>query len=342
MELVGGLLVRASQVTPRNVEFLWNGKLARGKLTLLAGAPGTGKTTMALSFAATVSSAGKWPDGAPAPRGTVVLWTTEDDYDDTIIPRLIAAGANLDNILLLGVPGAPYFNPAEHMEQLMAALDELGDVSLLIFDPVVALVTGDSHKATEVRRDLQPLVDLLKVRGIAGLGITHFAKGTQGRATLERVLGSGAWGQLARGALGTVGDFETGEFRMVVVKTTHGKPGGGFAYRIEKRSDLNDAGLWASTIVWGDALEGNADQLLAEMEGSTKLGRPSKQDPATMLIAELLKGGEPVPYADIVEAGARHDISESSLYRASKSMNIIKVKPKGRDSKGTWQMPPPC
>ena len=90
-------LVCAAAITPEPIDWLWEGWLATGKLHILAGAPGTGKTTVALAFAATISCGGRWPDGARADPGQVLIWSSEDDAKDTLVPRLIAMGANLNS-----------------------------------------------------------------------------------------------------------------------------------------------------------------------------------------------------------------------------------------------------
>ena len=81
-------------LTPQPVEWLWQGWLAKGKLHILAGAPGQGKTTLALTLAATVTIGGRWPDGRISEQGNVLIWSGEDDAADTLLPRLIAAGAD--------------------------------------------------------------------------------------------------------------------------------------------------------------------------------------------------------------------------------------------------------
>jgi putative DNA primase/helicase len=86
-------LVAASTIQPVPIEWIWQSWLARGRLHLLAGQPGAGKTTLALAFAAIKSSGGVWPDGARANPERVVIWSGEDDRADTLVPRLIAAGA---------------------------------------------------------------------------------------------------------------------------------------------------------------------------------------------------------------------------------------------------------
>ena len=92
-------LTRASDVKIRPIDWLWDGYLPRGMLTLLAGLPGCGKSTLSLAFAATVTSAGRWPDGTPMRTlGSVLIWSSEDAADTVLTPRLMACGADLSRV----------------------------------------------------------------------------------------------------------------------------------------------------------------------------------------------------------------------------------------------------
>src|SRR3972149_994548 len=180
--------LRAVGAYPRRpVEWLWPGKIPIGKVTLLVGDPGLGKSLVALDVAARVTTGASWPDdkqGArsgeqgenpptslppashsvlPAP-GSVLLLTTDDDVADTIRPRLEAHGAN---------PGRVFFLPAladlrHDFWQLAAALNRLPDCRLIVVDPVNAYVgPSDSHFHTIVRKVLAPLAALAAKRRIA-------------------------------------------------------------------------------------------------------------------------------------------------------------------------------
>jgi putative DNA primase/helicase len=95
------------------------------------------------------------------------------------------------------------FDPAAHFPALALAASRLPDLRLMIVDPIVSAVAGDSHHNAEVRRGLQPLVTFAEQAGCALIGVTHFTKGTQGREPLERVTGSLGFGAVARIVLGT-------------------------------------------------------------------------------------------------------------------------------------------
>ena len=88
------VLACGTDLKPEPVRWLWRDWLALGKLHILAGAPGQGKTTLALSMGATVTTGGHWPDGTRCERGNILVWSGEDDHADTLLPRLLAAGAD--------------------------------------------------------------------------------------------------------------------------------------------------------------------------------------------------------------------------------------------------------
>ncbi|MFM9438348.1 RecA-family ATPase [Janthinobacterium sp. CG_23.3] len=196
-----------ADITPQPITWLWPGWVPAGKSTILAGAAGTGKTTLALGLAAVLTAGGRWPDGSVCQgRGNVLIWSSEDVADDTLVPRLIASGADLARCHFIegiaqdgeSVP----FDPSQDIPDLRRAVDAIGGVSLLLIDPIVSAVACDMLRANDVRRSLQAVVDFADAHGCAVSGITHFAKGGSGKAPQDRV-GSQAFGALARMVLVT-------------------------------------------------------------------------------------------------------------------------------------------
>ena len=194
-------LVRGDAVKIEPTRWLWKNTLPQGMLTILAGAPGCGKTTIAISLGATITSGGNWPDKTACRfAGDVVVWSGEDT-EGSLAARFKACGADMTRVHFVGdlANGQKVsFDPAKHMTLLETALAGLKAPRLLILGPVVSAIDGDSYKATEVRRGLQPVVDLASRVGCAVLGITHFSKGTAGRDVVERMNGSMAFGAVAR------------------------------------------------------------------------------------------------------------------------------------------------
>ncbi|HJP99541.1 MAG TPA: AAA family ATPase [Rhodanobacteraceae bacterium] len=315
-------LINAATVKSEPIRWLWPGWLARGKLHVIAGAPGTGKTTIAMAIAAAVSGSHALPGGhKPAP-GRVLIWSGEDDFADTLVPRLRAAGADLSRVeLVKGIrEGADSyaFDPAQDVPKLAAALAGADDLALIVVDPLVSAVLGDSHKNAEVRRSLAPLVELAQRIDAALVGITHYSKGTQGREPLERVSGSLAFGALARLVFGTVrqksdDDNAADRYLLARVKSNIGPDGGGFAYAFEQVD--NGSGIVASRIIWGGALEGSARDLLAEAETEPDDGA---QDAASFL-RELLADGEKTAKW-IFTAAASAGYSKDAMHRAKRKI----------------------
>ncbi|MDY0331629.1 MAG: AAA family ATPase [Thiomonas sp.] len=263
-------LLSAADLEPQAVRWVWPGWLAAGKLHILAGSPGTGKTTIALSVIAAITSGRALPDGHIPKRGRALIWSGEDDPADTLVPRLLAAGADLSRVHFIGSvnsKGTRYtFDPSKDVDALSERLANERDVSIILIDPIVSAVAADSHKNAEVRRSLQPLVDMAASINAALIGITHYTKGTAGRDPLERVTGSLAFGALARIVWGTVrqqGSEDT-DRRMTLAraKSNLGPDGGGFAYAFEQAEPK--PGIVTSRIRWGEALEGTARELLSE------------------------------------------------------------------------------
>lgn len=338
------ILVRGSYMEPRAIDWLWEGWLAASMLHLISGAPSTGKTTIAVAFAAVITSGGRWPDGTCAKAGNVVIWSGEDDYRVTLVPRLRAAGADMDRVIF--VEGMKQgnerfqFDPAKDMDALRSALRNVPDVRLIVIDPIVSAVSKDSHNNGDVRRGLQPLVDLGMEIGAAVLGITHFSKGTQGRDPLERVTGSLAFGALARLVMVTVKqeaeDNRPGRRMMVRAKSNIGPDGGGFVYDL-RQSDLSDfPGVSASVVVWGQPIQGTARLLLAEAEQQPGHG-PAMASDAVAFLHDALRDG-PLDVDDLkAEAGAA-GIAWRALERHKRKAAVLSRK-KGMGEGWEWYWP---
>lgn len=156
---------------------------------MLAGHPGLGKSQLTASMAAIVTTGGLWPvDKTRCERGNVVFFSAEDDAEDTIRPRLEAAGADLDRIFILDAvmegngtrPRA--FNLKADLPRLGQMLEYIGDVALVVIDPVTAyLGDTDSHKNADIRALLSPLGELASRHGAAVVCVSHLNKGGAAR-----------------------------------------------------------------------------------------------------------------------------------------------------------------
>ena len=329
------ILTCGTDLTPEPYRWLWQYWLAMGKLHILAGAPGQGKTTIALAMAATITIGGRWPDGSRCAPGNVLIWSGEDDPADTLVPRLMAAGA--DRARCYFIEGARRggevvpFDPARDLGQLLEAIEKIGGISLLVIDPVVSAVTGDSHKNTEVRRALQPLVDLAAKCDCAVLGITHFAKGGQGTDPSQRVVGSVAFTAVARVVMVAAkvkGDEEGQDTRILArSKSNIGPDDGGFQYHLEQSEPL--PGIHASHIAWGKAVEGTARELLTDPDDGPQ---DDASDAVELLRAEL----DTVRWTSCDEAAKplkAAGFSKKQIWAASKKVGVMRKKD---GMKGGW------
>ncbi len=333
-------LLHASDITPEPVRWLWEGWLAAGKLHMLAGAPGTGKTTIALALAATITTGGRWPDGTCTAAGDVLIWSGEDDPKDTLVPRLLACGADTERVHFVGrlfdEEGPRPFDPACDMDALLREIHGLGTIRLVIVDPVVSAVAADSYKNAEVRRSLQPLVDMGNRTGCAVLGISHFTKGTAGRDPVERVTGSVAFGALPRVVLAAAKlpeDSEQGAGRLFArAKSNIGPDSGGWRYYLEQIELDGYPGVYASRVLWGEAVEGTARELLAQAEAVEDPEDRSATDEAADWLRELLSAG-PMKASEVQREARQAGITEKALRRARERLGI---KPGKRGFAGGW------
>lgn len=335
-------LQRASEIPMEVPIWLWKGWLCKGKLHILAGAPGTGKTAIALDFAATISKGGRWPDGNHGSPGDVVMWSGEDAPSDTLIPRLVAADAQLDRVQFISsvaVDGKTRdFDPAIDLPDLRRELlSRKTNIDLLIIDPVVSAVKGDSHRNAEVRRALQPLVDLAQRAGCAILGISHFSKGSAGRDPTERVTGSVAYGALPRVVMATAkvpAQDGRGDNRVFLrTKCNIGPDDGGYFY--EMVLDALPTGLEVPRIEWGQPIVGSAKAFLnaAEAVSIDTERRPISE--AEDFIRSVLGSG-PVAVSEIKREAKCAGIAERTLERAKAKLGFRSYKAPD----GKWYWPP--
>lgn len=338
----GGVsLLCATDVKEQPIHWLWEQWIARGKLSILAGSAGTGKTTLALGLAATVTTGGVWPDGVRcAEPGNVLIWSSEDDPADTLKPRLMACGADVKRVFFVQGVTDPMtgevlpFDPARDISTLYAAVSAIGGASMLMIDPIVSAVSGDSHKANDVRRGLQAVVDFAADNNCAVVGITHFAKGSAGTSPQERVIGSQAFGALARTVL-VAAKQEDSEGRVLArAKSNISIDDGGVTYFIEPCS--LDSGIQTTRVVWGDKIEGSARDILGAVE-APQTEETSEEEDAMKFLRDLLSDG-PVPSKQVRADADGAGFAWATVRRAQKRIGAEAVKEGGRlgDRKQQW------
>jgi len=327
----GVVLENGLDIRPTAIQWLWRDWLAVGKLHVLAGSPGQGKTTLMLSMVAVVTRGGAWPDGSACRRGRAIIWSGEDDVEDTLAPRLISMGADMSCVYFVRGTrvgdDTTAFDPARDLEQLTSAARRIGDVVLVGVDPLVSVVAGDSHKNSEVRRSLQPLVDLASNLDVAVIGISHFAKGGKGKDPTERVVGSVAFGAVARLVMvaAKVRGLE-GEDRRVLArsKSNIGPEDGGFEYSLEQIELADHPGVFASRVVWGRVVSGSASDLLAHAESHSDADVGNRAHVVESLRQLLANGSQSV--AEIRDQTTDMGFAFRTVQRAADQLGVKRHK----------------
>lgn len=335
-----------ADVEATEIDWIWPGRVARGKITLLAGHPGLGKSFLTCDITARVSAGLAWPDGSPANEpGDVLILNCEDDPSDTIRPRLDAAGADVRRVHLVdGVVSLVRdqtidpFDLAEHTPVLREHILANPDVRMLVVDPVTAFAGDrDDNKNAHVRGLLRPLAELAHETGVAVVLVTHLNK-SFGEA-VHRVLCSVAWSAAARAAWAIVRDPEDGDRRLMLnIKNNVGLETLGMAYRIGIPDDP-DAHSVASInqtprLLWEeDPITIRADSFFAAGQddspspGSAK-GEPSRSpamQEAIDALHQILADGA-VPAKEVEAELKAAGISIGTANRAKGPANIVSRK----------------
>ncbi len=357
-EIKSGLLtIRAANVIPKRVDAIWkdaNGgiRLARGEHTIIAGEPGLGKSQITVALAASITIGDCWPFGeGRAPLGNVIILAAEDSIEHTTVPRLIAAGADLKRVYFVQAAvaedgkGQRMFNFQADLAKLKALIREIGDVVLVIIDPVTAYLGKiDSHKNTDVRAVLAPLGELAQEGHVAIASVTHFTKGTGSASTraIDRIIGSIAFVAAPRIGLTVIADPDDQDRRLLLhVKNNISRSPQGLAFRLEQHIVASDeqGDFVGSCVAWeGDPVEKTADEALRS-DGNKE--QTAKADAVEFLSSVLANG--PVK-AKIIEEEARAAclLGESQLIGQSKpfrsarqALGIVPYQSKGEKA-GRW------
>lgn len=326
------MVVRLADVRPEPVAWLWPGRFALGKLTLIAGDPGLGKSFLTLDIASRVSTGAGWPDrrGERFAPGGVVLLSAEDAIADTIRPRLDAAGADVSRIVALeairsvgdnGCESARAFDLSRDLPALESAIRSVEGCRLVVIDPVTAYLGGvDSHNNAEIRGLLAPLGAIAERHRVAVVAVTHLNKSGGGPA-IYRAMGSLAFAAAARAAWMVSKDKDAPSRRLLLpIKNNIAPDMGGLAYRIEP---LGVDGCPALT--WEpDPVNVSADDALAGDRNEGK-GRTELNDAADWLRDLLAHGPRPARDVERDAHDAGHSIT--TVRRAKASIGVVSRKP---------------
>ena len=272
----GGLITRcAADIEPEPIDWIWEGRIARGKLTVIGGDPEEGKSQINVNIAATISKGGEWPNHeGKAPTGSVLILSAEDGVEDTLVPRLIAAGADRSKIHIIEAvrgedeKGRRTFNLQTDLQLLEAKINEIGDVLVISIDPASAYMGKgvDSHNDQAVRTVLAPVAEMASRLDVAIISIMHFNKGNSqaGTKVMHRFMASVAFVAAARVAFAAIRDPDDDTRHLFLhAKNNLAPPAPGLAYRIEQ-DHVTPALIKTSHIVWdAESVDITAAQAMA-------------------------------------------------------------------------------
>ena len=300
-------IIRMSEVDTQTVEWLWEPYIPFGKVTIVQGNPGEGKTTFALRLAAACTNRKPFPHMAVHEPFNVIYQTAEDGLGDTIKPRLMEAEADLDRILVIDESKQGLSLSDERIER---AIRQTG-ARLIILDPIQAYVgeKTDMNKANEIRPMFRRLAEIAERTGCAVILIGHLNKAAGGQSAY-RGLGSIDFRAAARSVL-LIGRVKREPNVRVIVhdKSSLAPEGKPIAFCLDPETGFSWIGEYDIT----------ADELLSGAGGNTA----TKTEQAERLILDLLADGKELASEDLVKAAAEAGISERTVQNAKRNMGGV-------------------
>jgi hypothetical protein len=327
-DLIGGpVMTCMADVQPQDVQWLWPGRVPVGRITLLVGKPGEGKSFITIDMGARVTTGTPWPDAAGCPSGSVIFICAEDDPADTIRPRLDAHHADVRRVHLLsavrrvGEDGKRHevmFTLAD-VRALEAALRSVPDCKLVVIDPIGSFLGGhtDAHRDNEVRSVLAPIAALAERYGVAVVIVAHRRKST-GSSADDLALGSRAFTGIARAVWHVTRDSADSRRRLLLPGKNNLAPEGtGMAFGL--------VGQPVASVAWErEPVRMTADDALAAEQGSDR-ERPgpdadARKDAADWL-RKLLAGG-PRPTKEVQDEAKNAGMAWRTVRRAADELRV--------------------
>jgi putative DNA primase/helicase len=310
---------QARKTKTQRIDWLWTNWIPLGGLTFLCGDSGVGKSVLLSALIAIITRGRKFPDGAKARRSQVVYYGIEDSIRAALVPRLKAAGADLDRVSVVepdysrtNAHGSLFKGLPEGIAHVADFIHDTG-ARLVIFDPLADFVASNTDLNDEagVRHALAPLMRLAEDKELAILCVRHLNKKSEAKA-LYRILGSSAFAQAPRAIFAVEQDPEREDGRLLLcLKSSYAKKPAPW------RFTLTAGRNGVVRVEWQERVEKEAAEAMAEAGEIT----PGKLQEACEYLERALAHGK--ADASIVARGARdHGISDKTLYRARKKLSV--------------------
>jgi hypothetical protein len=336
-------LVRLADLRPKPIAWLWRHRLVAGTLNLLEGRQGIGKSTLACDLIARVTRGWAFPDGAATMAGPVLLVGPEDSVEQTLLPRLTAAGADLKLVHLFeGAEGrdgeATGVQLPRDMTLLAQAIDETGAI-LVFIDALNDLLGGktDMNSDAQVRAVLTPVRRLAERTGAAVLATRHFGKSARASA-VNAGLGSVAYSALARAVLQVYEDPDVpGRILLARAKCNVAPPVPTLAFALlSTASDREHDG--PAVVTWQGSDPRSAEELQAALRDTASV-EPSADLDAAAWLREVLGDG-PADRREVLRLGRDAGFSERTIDRAGQKVGVSRQTTGfGREKRSVWSLP---
>lgn len=338
------ILIPFSTIPPREVTWLWKNRIPCGRISVLGGPQGLGKSYLTIDFAGRISSGTAWPDGSPCESGSVIFISGEDDPRDTIRPRLDAHGADLSRIWTFSTErrlgtkskrNQTVFTLAD-VELLERALSQTPDCKLIVIDPIGAYVGGKVNTSAdnEVRAVLGPIAQLAEASGSAVLIVAHHRK-SFGNTADDMIMGSRAFTALARSVWHVFPDPSDESRRMLVAGKNNLAPRqDGFAFAISGQPVRVQ---WDSKPVTMSADECLRAQPRVGTGNPAGESRSSALSEAVDWLEAVLAEG-PRPASEIKKLAREDGIAARTLDRAKTALKIV-AQLEGFKGRWVWSLP---
>lgn len=328
-------IVNMHECEMEKIEWLWPDRIASGKLTVIAGEPGLGKSQTTANIASIVTQGGTWPDGTFCKsRGRVLMLSAEDGITDTIKPRLVASGADLELCSVVSPicedeGQARSFDLKRDVENLKQLAEQLGDVKVIIVDPISAYMgKTDSNNNSDVRAFLSPLTNFAEEHDISIIVVTHLNKTSNG-SMINKVIGSIGMVAAARAAyVITKDDYDSDTRYFLPIKNNIGNDKDGFSFTIQGHHIL-EADIHTSKIQWGEKV------IVSEILNSNENKTSNRHNEIDAFMMDLIKDG-PIDSRIALAEGKKRDYSESKMTRARERLGIVS-KHNGSFKDGKWE-----
>jgi hypothetical protein len=317
--------VSMADIEPEAVEWTWSRRLPKGKVSILDGDPGKGKSTILYDLAARITSGQPMPDGEPVERGGALIVSAEDGAADTIVPRFLAAGGDPTKARIIG--SEEQLIIPDDLDKLERAIRQI-DARFVVIDPIMSFLSDNinSNRDQDVRRALQPLVDIARRTGAAIVICRHMNKSSGGE-TIYRGQGSIGFIGIVRSGL-VVGDHPELENTYVLAGQKHNlsRPPESLAYAIVNAGNGDET----ARIRWRGVSEVTAAQM---NHAPRDEGERDRLTEAKEFLRDLLRAGPEYVNRIKAEANGAH-IAWRTVERAKSEVRAQAVK--DSDS-GKWQ-----